>query len=694
MRSTIFIFSMLVCIHGLAQQDTVEYYPQPVVQQQMPVSMDTITVHAYGYGISLQAPAAVYTVSPRELERFSNTGLLPAINNIPGVRMEERSPGSYRLGIRGSAFNTPFGVRNVKVYYNGIPYTDAGGNTYLNQLGYYNFNTVEVGREPGSSMYGAGTGGAVFINSEDNTTWQRGVGLHYTAGSYGLSSMAAEWREGTTGFQNTIRYQHLDYAGYRNHSAMHRYVFSWDSWISAGARGGLQATFLYSDLYYQTPGGLTEQQYDTNARMARPPSGTIAGAAQNKAAVNQDAVLAGLTYTYIISCRWINTTAIYGRFTLMDNPTIRNYSKLAQPGYGGRSIFTWSLKKREQLWQLSAGAEVQKGFSLESTFQNISGATGNIQQQATIENANLTCFTQLKWSYRRFIATAGASLSSLDVRLNSNFPAPMTITKRKFNNQVAPRVALLYMAAKHLSLLASFSRGFSPPTTEELSPTGGIFNRTLQPSSGWNFQAGIRSRQADGRVFFDVVGFYYALSNLVVQRRDSAGGDFYINAGSAGQTGVEAMVKYMIKRPSQDWISSMDVFASYTGYHFRYRGFQQGASDYSGNRVPGVAPAVLAAGCNMRTRHHYYLNVNGWYSDIVPLDDANTVSATSSLVADIKAGKEMKYKRHLLNIYAGVNNLFNQKYSLGNDINAAGGRYYNAAAPINYYAGLSLKLGY
>ena len=36
---------------------------------------------------------------------------------IPGVRMEERTPGSYRLSIRGSLLRSPFGIRNVKVYF-------------------------------------------------------------------------------------------------------------------------------------------------------------------------------------------------------------------------------------------------------------------------------------------------------------------------------------------------------------------------------------------------------------------------------------------------------------------------------------------------------------------------------------------------------------------------------------------------
>jgi iron complex outermembrane receptor protein len=40
---------------------------------------------------------------------------------------------------------------------------------------------------------------------------------------------------------------------------------------------------------------------------------------------------------------------------------------------------------------------------------------------------------------------------------------------------------------------------------------------------------------------------------------------------------------------------------------------------------------------------------------------------------------------------AGVDNLLDQKYSLGNDINGFGGRYYNAAPGRNYYVALLIQ---
>lgn len=80
----------------------------------------------------LETPASVGLLTRRDLnQRFGTPTIVPSLNTLPGVRADERSPGSYRLAIRGSAIRSPFGVRNVKTYWNELPLTDAGGNTPL-----------------------------------------------------------------------------------------------------------------------------------------------------------------------------------------------------------------------------------------------------------------------------------------------------------------------------------------------------------------------------------------------------------------------------------------------------------------------------------------------------------------------------------------------------------------------------------
>src|SRR5690606_5375419 len=107
--------------------------------------------------------ASAQSVSSNLIETQQATTLLPALNMVAGVRMEERSPGSYRLAIRGSLIRSPFGIRNVKIYIDEFPLTDAGGNTYLNLIDPASISTIHVLKGPDGSLYGANSGGVIRI---------------------------------------------------------------------------------------------------------------------------------------------------------------------------------------------------------------------------------------------------------------------------------------------------------------------------------------------------------------------------------------------------------------------------------------------------------------------------------------------------------------------------------------------------
>ena len=75
----------------------------------------------------------------------------------------------------------------------------------------------------------------------------------------------------------------------------------------------------------------------------------------------------------------------------------------------------------------------------------------------------------------------------------------------------------------------------------------------------------------------------------------------------------------------------------------------------------------------------------------LPVNDANTVYAKAYHLLQLKIGKQIKMTKVVLNVFAGADNLLNEVYSLGNDINAAGVRYFNPAPSANYYAGVKVS---
>ncbi|MFT4023458.1 MAG: TonB-dependent receptor, partial [Flavihumibacter sp.] len=262
---------------------------------------------------------------------------------------------------------------------------------------------------------------------------------------------------------------------------------------------------------------------------------------------------------------------------------------------------------------------------------------------------------------------------------------PHFIFRAHYKGEWTPRFSLLKKIGP-VTAYALLARGFSPPTTAELLPSTSVINQSLQAEYGWNRELGLRGTLWRGRGWFDVNLFYFGLRHAITQRRDAGGADYYENAGNTRQKGIELSLRYpLLDLPAlrlQPWLS-------YNLYSFRYTSFKQLANDYSGNQIPGVARQQLNAGIDLRTATAQTLSVTWQYNDPVWLNDANTDKAAPYQLLGARIGSSLGRKWYA---FGGADNLLNTTYSLGNDINAAGGRYYNAAQGRNYYLGLRFSL--
>ncbi|HEX8330979.1 MAG TPA: TonB-dependent receptor [Segetibacter sp.] len=653
-------------------------------------NLGEVVVKAFEQNRRLQdVPAAVNYIGTSQLARYNNITILPAVNSTPGGRMEERSPGSYRLNIRGSSLRSPFGVRNVKIYYNNIPLTDPGGHTYLNQLGFYNVQSIEIIKGPGSSLYGAGTGGVMLIESPSN---RDEVKVNYSTGSYNLQNIHTSVAFGSANVSNTISYQHQTSDGYRNHTNMRRDMFAWNSSIKAGENSQLQTSFLYGDLFYQTPGALTFAEYNQNPRSARPTVGFFPGSVATRAAIYQKTFLAGATYKQEFNKQFQNTTSFYGAFTQLKNPTTRNYGRSSEPHFGGRTVFQFKKDIGVNNLVLHAGAEVQQGYTTLRIYSNKGGNPDTLQTDDELFNRQSFIFSQLSWQHKQWLITTGASLNQLNVEFTRLSNTPFTIQKRKYNNELAPRLAVLRKVGEDLSIYGSIGKGFSPPTSAELLPSGGTINTALNAEQGTNYEIGVKGSFLDERLSYDVNAFYFRLRNTIVQRRDATGGDFFINAGSTDQKGLETFINYRLISSDRQFSDFSKVWLSHTWNKFKYDEFKQLANDFSGKRLPSTAPHSVAAGFDFFSKAGFYLNLTYFYSDPIYLNDANTVKAGSyNLVGSRMGFKKLFYNKYTIDLFAGADNLLDVQYSLGNDINAFGERFYNAAPRRNYFAGVSFR---
>ena len=657
-------------------------------------TLDEVTVKAFEQNRNQSfSTFSLKQIDFNNADRNNKTSLVNGFNSIAGVRMEERSPGSYRINIRGSSLRSPFGVRNVKVYWNDIPVTDPGGNTYFNQFAYNNFSTIEIFKGPAGSMYGAGTGGLILLNNLDR--WEPGASLEYLTGSYNLQNVFTSVRFGTKQNKNQITYAHNQTDGYRIQSSMRRDNLSWQSVLKSSDKQQLSASLLFTDMYYQTPGALTQAEYTVNPTFARPAGSGFPSAVNAKASIYQKNIIAGFTNISAINPSFKNTITLYGAFSQIKNAAIRNYERRNEPGFGGRTFFTFFKKNNDQKItgiQLIAGSEFQQGYFNTQVSKNKNGSPDTLQTNDDINYRTYNFFIQGEVSIKEsWIINSGISFNKTNVNFSRLNRYPVLQQGRSYRNELAPRISLKKIISENFHLKGTVSRGFSPPTIAELLPSTGVISTDLEAEYGWNYEVTTGYDLFHRKLRLEATGFFFKLNNALVQRRDISGADFFVNAGDIKQKGVEITADFLIS-PKNNFFENFRINASYTYNNFRYGSFIKGPDNFSGKIVPSVPGNTFSLLGDIQLKNGAYANITYYSASKIFLNDANTATADAYQLLGARSGwKKIMHKKYTLNFYAGVDNLLNETYSLGNDINAAANRFYNAAPLRNYYAGISFQ---
>jgi iron complex outermembrane receptor protein len=658
-------------------------------------SLQNVTVTAFAsQGKWKDAPVSIAVVTKNNLQRYDLASLVPSMNMVAGVRMEERSPGSYRFSIRGSLLRSPFGVRNIKIYWDDIPFTDATGNTYQQLLDVNTVNNVEIIKGPSASFYGSNTQGTVILHSDNYRNTQKNnfsVGL--TGGSFGMFNEQTGWKYSSKNFVSNLQQSHLQNDGYRQQSALRRDVVQWNSKWKMSGKETLSFLAFYSNLHYETPGGITQNQMDSLPTLARQPTSTLPGAVEQQAGVYNKTFFAGTTLQSSFSKNFGNTTSIVFNHTDFKNPFITNYEHRSESNFSARTDFHYTYEQTGFKLQANVGAEVQYNDSYIRVYDNNKGVPGDVQYKDKVHTTQYFLFAQVNANIgTKLLLQAGVSRNELQYWLNEiTDPSTKYPLIKKAGPTICPRFAASYSIAKNISVYATAAEGFSPPTLAEVRPSTGVFETGLQPEFGWNYEAGFKGALINNRLDFNTSFYYFELKHAIVLRTDSTGADYYVNSGGTIQKGVEFWLNAHIINNSKNFISLLNLWNSFSYQPYRFDNYVIGSSVYSGNKVTGVPRTINVSGVDIKSRNNYYANITFNYTSSISLNDANSTYAKSYHLLQMKIGKQIILSKCIINVFAGADNLLNETYSLGNDINALGSRYFNPAPKRNYYAGVSFK---
>ena len=671
---------------------TINVYGQVQKDSSLNQPLNEVVIKAYfSKKPILHIPSSVSLIDSQQLSRTLGTSLVAAINTVAGVRMEERSPGSYRLSIRGSLLRSPFGVRNVKVYLNNFPLTDAGGNTYLNLLDATSIKNIEILKGPEASVFGANSGGVILISTAEKEKPGAQATASLSTGSYGLFQQKLSMQRSWSKFQLNVNQTSQQSTGYRENSALNRNAFLISQQYNYSRKGNLKAMFLFSDLNYQTPGGITEAQAELNPRLARQRSGNTPGAAEQQAGIFNRTVFGGISNEISLNASWKHIAAIFGSSTDFKNPFITNFEQRNENSFGARTYFEFAPKSKNSFnysWQ--TGLEGSSTASHISNFDNIKGTPGKVQSADQIKANQYFIFTHVTTTFKNLIVEGAVSINKFNYKYGSLIKLPSNLQIQEFKTQVMPRLAASYPLTQSLWLRASASKGYSPPSIAEVRSSNNNINANLQAESGWNYETGLRYKNNNGRLYADAVIFNFNQKNAIVRRVNAQDQEYFINAGGTKQNGVELQFNIWIIAPSQNGIiRGVQLNNSLTYNNFKFSQYFNASNNYSGNKLTGVPQNTNVSSLYIKLPSYIYLYTSHNYTSSIPLNDANSVSAKQYNLVQAKMGKRVSFRNTDIEFYIAADNLLNNTYSLGNDLNAFGGRYYNPAPLRNYSVGLT-----
>jgi iron complex outermembrane receptor protein len=172
-------------------------------------------------------------------------------------------------------------------------------------------------------------------------------------------------------------------------------------------------------------------------------------------------------------------------------------------------------------------------------------------------------------------------------------------------------------------------------------------------------------------------------------RRAADGADYFVNAGSTRQNGAEISLAW--RKSFSGFMKELNLWTSASLQYYYFDEYAKDTVSYSGNRMTGVPQHIINGGMDFNFGRGGYLRCTVNYTGDLPLNDANSVFADSYVLLGGRAGWKARLGALEADFFVAGDNLLNEQYSLGHDLNAAGGRYYNPGSTRGFFLGVNLQ---
>ncbi len=645
-----------------------------------------------------ETAGSIALVTAAQINRGNALTFQTALNAIPGVRMDQSTLSEARISIRGNGVRSTFGIRSLKIYLNEIPVTEADGTTRIEALDVNSIGRAEVIKGPASSIYGAGTGGVINFQLQRSPYQEESIEAAAQFGSFGMHRLATTYRSAGDKVNSYVSYGWQEYDGYRQHSKDMRRFLSGNFQLFPDSNRIITVVLNRTTQHSQIPGSLTAEQ------VAQDPEQANAGNLDKKAARYQTWTRVGIGQQYRFNEHLNNSSSVFTYFYDLNHPLPYAYLRNYYQSYGGRTKFVYDPKFTVLPTQFVVGAEFNQGLTKGNQYVNNQGKEGALSANIDYRNTLYSVFYQSETHLgAKTIFTFGLSYNGLKYDI-SNYLVPQQSGIKNFKPQASPRVALSHNFSDALSIHASVSTGFSPPSGSEVKTVDGSINTNLQAEDAINYELNVKGNLFNSLLAYDLALFKMDMKGELIGQSVQQGITVYNNAGKTSHNGVELALSWQALRESDNsTVSVLRPFLAVTYSDFNFKDYKildasnQVTATYDGNALTGIAPWVVSAGLDLELRQGFYGYFNYYFNDKMPVNDRNTDYNPSYSVSNFKLGYRSRILRALeVNVYGGLDNIFNTAYSSIVSLNAVGfgnarPAYFNPSPRRNGYGGLSVK---
>lgn len=625
----------------------------------------------------------------------SNT-MRQVLAKVPGIHIWESDPSGIQIGIaaRGLSPNRSW---EFNVRQNGY---DIAADPFGYPEAYYNpqlqaVQRIEIVRGQGSLQYGPQFGGLVnYIlrnGSEINKPFE--FETQQTVGSNGLfnSYNAVGGKKGKTHYYTFFDHRNGD--GWRENSRYYTNAGYGTVTYNFTTKFSLTAEVMRSHIRSQQPGGLTDAQIKQDAQQSF--------RSRNWFDITWTTPALIANYKINENTRW--NTKLFGTIgdrnsvgflqsittkdsinpaTLSYNNRVVNLDQYRNYGLESRIITDYHLGKMKNT--LSSGIRLYTGTTTrQADGKGTTGSgydvsvTGNYPRDITFKSSNVAAFAENIFSINdKFLIIPGIRYEWLEGSSSGRNGYTSGGAEIILQNITRGRSFVLagigteYHITKATEVYANISQAYRPIQFANLQapPTTDVVDPDLKDAKGYNIDLGYRGK-VKNFLQFDVSGFYLQYDNRVGTITVSGTPSYRLvtNVGSSTSKGFEGYVEFNpIRAFGKSQHGDLIIFGSYGYTDAKYSGDHKDANT-KGKKVENAPTNIFRGGVTGGYKGFLLTaqisSVGETFSDanntIATSANGNTGLIPSYTVTDFTA----KYKFSKgLNLKAGINNLFDERY--------------------------------